>query len=153
MDIEASAASVQSTTATGEPSHEHPENIVAWQTSPAPPANSGQVRRRGLVKADSTIQRTKTERKECGSTDAFWDHFVHRSGTDHCVLIAWRSGANAFIFDVPVTNPENEEPIWNQIRAHYYAQRGTWRKYISVEKVERVKVLSDHLNLFEQLNN
>lgn len=78
MDIEASAASVQGTTATSIPSHEHPGTIIAWQTSPAPPANSGHVRRRGLVKAGSTMERTRTERKEYGSTDAFWQHFVHR---------------------------------------------------------------------------
>ncbi len=59
------------------------------------------------------------------------------------MLIAWRSRACAHIFDVPMTDPEDEELVWNQIRAHYYARRGTWRKYISladVEKVERVKV-------------
>ena len=159
MDIEASAASVQGTTATSIPSHEHPGTIIAWQTSPAPPANSGHVRRRGLVKAGSTMERTRTERKEYGSKDAFWQHFVHRrekSGKDHCVLVAWRSGASAHIFDVPVTDPEDEELVWNQIRAHYYARRGIWRKYISladVEKVERVKVLSVHLNLFGQLSS
>ncbi|KIW41800.1 hypothetical protein, variant [Exophiala oligosperma] len=146
MDIEASAASVQSTTSISGPSHEHPEAIIAWQTSPATPANSGQVRRRGLVKADSTMERTKIERKEYGSTNAFWQHFEHRreqGGKDHCVLIAWRSCASAYIVDVPVTDPEDEELVWNQIRAHYYARRGTWRKYISladVEKVERVKI-------------
>jgi hypothetical protein len=158
MDIEASAASVQSITATIEPSHDHPETVIAWQTSPAPPANSGQTHRRGLVKAHSAFERTKTERKEYGSTDAFWAYFAdrrERSGKDHCVLIAWRSGASAYIFDIPVTDPEDEELAWNNIRAHYYARRGAWRKYISfadVEEVERAKVPSDHLNLFGQLS-
>jgi len=144
MDIEASAASVQSTTATScGPSHEHPVTIITSQTSPAPPADTGQVlrRRRVPVKAGTkSVPETKT------TTNVFWQHFAHRrkqSGKDYCVLIASGSGANADIVDVSVAGPEDEGLVWKQIRAYWDARRGPLRKYIGladVETVERVKI-------------
>ena len=142
MDIEANAATIRHAT---ELFISTPDAAVTSEMEWVAAPNSGQLRDRRPAQG---VRRTTPEgiEKQAKGQSPIWTYFARRreqTGKDYCVLLAWQVGSQTFVVDVPVADPDNEEAVFADINAQYYAHRGRWRKHFGlcgVEGVERVEV-------------
>lgn len=142
MDIEANAATMQDSTqrviAT-------PDAALTSERESVVAPNLGQLRDRRLAQG---VRRTTPNgiEKQAKGQSPLWTYFARRreqTGKDYCVMLAWEDGSQTFVVDVPVADPDNEEAVFADLNAQYYAHRGRWRKHFGlcgVEGVERVEV-------------
>lgn len=142
MDIEANAATVQHTT---QLVISTPDAAVTSHRESVAAPNSGQLRDRRAAQSARVITPKGVENQVKGQNrkQAYFARRREQTGKDYCVLLAWKAGSQAFVVDIPVADPDNEEAVFTEINAQYYARRGIWRKRLGlcdVEGVERVEV-------------
>ncbi len=123
MDIEANAATMQDSTqrviAT-------PDAALTSERESVVAPNLGQLRDRRLAQG---VRRTTPNgiEKQAKGQSPLWTYFARRreqTGKDYCVMLAWEDGSQTFVVDVPVADPDNEEAVFADLNAQYYAQGG-----------------------------
>jgi hypothetical protein len=87
------------------------------------------------------IQRSSTQ-----VTDGFFTYFqkeAKRHFDAQCVFLLWGSEysekSTASAVDVRILNSDAEDVVFQELKATYYANRGRWRKYLSLRDVAVVR--------------
>ncbi|KAL2820862.1 hypothetical protein BDW59DRAFT_181387 [Aspergillus cavernicola] len=57
------------------------------------------------------------------------------------VLVCWGKSSCCHITPIRVGDPDNEVPVWQELRQQWYSRRGKWRKYLPFYCVPEVDII------------